>query len=301
MQTDSNRSNNIKSMTGFGSGHAASTSFEISVEIKAVNHRFLEIFLKIPKIYSCFEHDIRKMISERSNRGKFDVTVNRTGEKGAFIEVAFDESLASNYYERLLKMKKMFDLKGDVTISDMLTLKDIIQPVEQQTAIQEEWPTIAAAVTRALDKLDEMRKAEGKALWDDIVSRLDQIRLISTEVQPLVGDIAIAAKDRLFKRIQELTGGLQLDQDRLMQEVAVIAEKSDVTEELTRMNSHLVQFVKFGDSGSPLGRKLDFLLQELNREINTLGAKAASTSISPRVVDMKSELEKIREQIQNIE
>lgn len=288
-------------MTGFGRGHSTSGNLEIASEIKAVNHRFLEIFLKIPKIYSSFEHEIRKLISERISRGKFDVTVNRIGDKGTFLDVNFDQGLAQNYYNCLMKMKDQFGLAGDVSLSDMLTLKDVIQPVERQTAIEEEWPVLEASIRDALNKLDAMRNTEGQALWKDIENRLQDIRDIAESIHPLVGEVSVNAKERIAKRVQELTGGLQLDQDRLLQEVAIIAEKSDVSEELTRIESHLKQFIEFGKFGSPLGRKLDFLLQELNREINTLGSKSASTTISAHVVNMKSELEKIREQTQNIE
>jgi uncharacterized protein (TIGR00255 family) len=153
----------------------------------------------------------------------------------------------------------------------------------------------------ALAGLEEMRKNEGTALWQDIEQRLVSIRDAVELIAPLAGQVSSAVKERLEKRVHELTGGLELDENRLLQEVALMADRSDVTEELTRLKSHVDQFIAFGQEGSPLGRKLDFLLQELNREVNTLGSKSASTEIATHVVRVKAELEKIREQTQNIE
>jgi uncharacterized protein (TIGR00255 family) len=301
MPVDCGGEPHIKSMTGFGRGSASLDNLEVIVEVKAVNHRYLEIFLKGPRIYSVFEPEVRKVVAGSISRGKFDIVLTRVGDKGAFTQVAYNDSLAKGYYSRLLEMKENLGLKGEISVSDMLTLKEIFQPVEQDSGIEEEWPVLEAAVRDAISKLDEMRKAEGAALWADMEKRLLKIRGMAEAVQPLVGEIAAAAKERLAKRVQELTGGVQLDQDRLLQEVALIAERSDVTEELTRIHSHLSQFMNLGKMGSPLGRKLDFLLQEINREVNTLGAKAGSTGISPYVVNIKAELEKVREQTQNIE
>ena len=158
-------------------------------------------------------------------------------------------------------MKEKFGLVGDITVSDMLGLKDIVVPVEKEDALEQEWPLVRNSVREALRSLDEMRKVEGAALWRDIEARLMSIRAMANTVAPMVGQVAVAAKERLARRVQELTGGLQLDQDRLMQEVALIADRCDVTEELTRLDSHVEQFLSSGREGSPLGRKLDFLLQ----------------------------------------
>jgi uncharacterized protein (TIGR00255 family) len=291
----------VKSMTGFGRGRAASGDLEIITEIRAVNHRFLDISLRVPRMYTAFEPGIRKDISDGMNRGKLDVVVARNGGKGNLVQVTLDESLASSYYACLLRMKEKFGLSGDITLSDMLTLKDIVVPVEIEDALVSEWPLVRESVQQALHGLDEMRIVEGAALWRDIEARLVSIRDTANVVAPIVGQVAAAAGDRLAKRVQELTGGLQLDQDRLIQEVALIADRCDVTEELTRLDSHVEQFLNAGKQGSPLGRKLDFLLQELHREVNTLGSKSVSTDIASHVVDMKTELEKIREQTQNIE
>jgi uncharacterized protein (TIGR00255 family) len=291
----------VKSMTGFGRGRYTGGDLEVITEIRAVNHRFLDVSLRVPRMYSAFEPGIRKDVSENMNRGKLDVVITRNGGKGSLVQVLLDETLAAGYYDCLIRMKEKFGLVGDITVSDMLGLKDIVVPVEKEDALEQEWPLVRNSVREALRSLDEMRKVEGAALWRDIEARLMSIRAMANTVAPMVGQVAVAAKERLARRVQELTGGLQLDQDRLMQEVALIADRCDVTEELTRLDSHVEQFLSSGREGSPLGRKLDFLLQELHREVNTLGSKSVSTDIAVHVVNMKTELEKIREQTQNIE
>ena len=178
---------------------------------------------------------------------------------------------------------------------------DIIVPREKQEAVQIEWHALEESLSLALDTLDSMRRAEGAALWHDIELRLNTISATAEEILPLVDQVTVAAKERLEKRVHELTGGLELDRDRLLQEVALLAERSDVTEELTRLRSHVEQFLSLAEQEAPVGRRMDFLLQELHREINTIGSKSASTAIAHRVVAMKAELEKVREQIQNIE
>ncbi|MBI5250809.1 MAG: YicC family protein [Desulfomonile tiedjei] len=291
----------IKSMTGFGRGRSGIGEVEVVTEIRAVNHRFLDVSVKLPKAYNCFEPQVRKIVSEIIHRGKFDVMVTRVAGKSGLIEVALDEPLAAAYYGCLTGLKDKFGLSGDITVSDMLTLKDIIVPAEKEDQIEREWPLIEESLRNAIESLDQMRRAEGAALWNDIVKRLTSIRENVSLIAPLVDQVVASAKERLERRVKELSGGLDLDSDRLAQEVALIADRADVTEELTRLKSHVEQFINFFTEGSPLGRKLDFLLQEINREVNTLGSKSASTEIASHVVFMKSELEKIREQTQNIE
>lgn len=187
----------IKSMTGFGRGHASLGNLEVIVEVKAVNHRYLEISLKGPRIYSGFEPDVRKVVSESISRGKFDIVLNRIGDKGAFTQVTYNDTLATGYYNSLLLMKQSLGLKGEISVSDMLTLKDILQPVEQDTGIEDEWPVLEASVRDAIKKLDEMRKVEGMALWADMEKRLEKIKDMAEAIRPLVGEIAAVAKERL--------------------------------------------------------------------------------------------------------
>lgn len=291
----------VKSMTGFGRGRFIASGLEITTEIRAVNHRFLDIFLRVPKTYTLFEPEIRKIVSNSISRGKIDVTITRVGSKGNLMQMVLDENLSNEYYKCLVELRTRFGLAGDINLSDMLTAKDVIVPVEKEEAVELERPMLEHSLNEALAGLDKMRCAEGAALWRDIEHRLTAMRTTVAEIEPLQKQVPAAAKEKLLKRVQDLTGGLELDPDRLLQEVALIVDRSDVSEELTRLESHVDQFITFGKAGSPLGRKLDFLVQELNREANTIGSKSSSTDISSYVVDIKVGLEKIREQIQNIE
>ncbi|MBI5571936.1 MAG: YicC family protein [Desulfomonile tiedjei] len=291
----------LKSMTGFGRSRRVAGSVEIVTEIRAVNHRFLDVSVRLPKIYSLFEPEIRKIVSDAIDRGKIDVVVTRSGGKSGLVDVMLDEELAQSYHACLLRLRERFRLAGEISISDMLTFHDLLVPVEREDVLEQEWPEVEQCLREALAALDHMRRTEAVALWADMSSRIRSIADRTAHIRTMAETVSLAARERLEKRVRELTGGLELDQNRLHQEAALIADRSDVTEELTRINSHAEQFLSLGPQGSPVGRKLDFLLQELLRETNTVGAKSASTDIASHVVNIKVELEKIREQIQNIE
>lgn len=302
MQTKANRGEDrsIKSMTGFGRGRRLGDGVEVVAEIRSVNHRFLDISARLPRIYSSFDPLVRQILSERIHRGKIEVAVFRIGSTGTIADVGLDLALAERYHSRLVELKERLGLTGEVSVSDMLTLKDIMWPIEMEEIGQEQ-PLIEESLDEALVSLDEMRSAEGAAIWKDIEARLKAISEMVTRISPLAGQVSVAVKDRLERRVKELTGGMELNEDRLLQEVALMADRADVTEELTRLDSHVDQFLSFGEEGSPQGRKLDFLLQELHREVNTIGSKSASTDIASYVVLMKTEIERIREQTQNLE
>ena len=292
----------MKSMTGYGRSRRVAGDVEIVTEIRAVNHRFLDISVKAPRMYTSFEPAIRKLVGDRAQRGKLDVMVSRSGGKGGIVDVQVDTQLAQSYHACLKHLKEQFGLSGDITISEMLTLGDLVVPVEKEDALEQEWvDVVQKSIVESLNALDDMRQTEGAALWADIALRLNAIRAYVDQIEGMVEEVTLAAKQRLEKRIQDLTGGMDLDENRLLQEVALIADRADVSEELTRLRSHVDQFFSIGKIGSPMGRKLDFLLQELHREVNTIGSKSSATSISAHVVNIKAELEKIREQIQNIE
>lgn len=291
----------VKSMTGFGRSSGSLGDVEIVAEIRAVNHRFLDIFVRVPKSYNSFEPQIRKIISETANRGKFEVTILRSGGRAGLTDVILDYELAEKFHDMLVELKRRLNLGGEITISDLLCLREIVAPVDRLESFDHEWPTVEKCLRQAMSSLEDMRRTEGAVLWRDIESRLVDIQHSIDAISPLVEHIGAEAKSRLERRVKELAGAIELDDDRMMQELALMAERSDITEELTRLQSHVEQFLSFGKEGSPLGRKLDFLLQELHREVNTLGSKSASTDISSHVVNMKTEVEKIREQTQNIE
>lgn len=302
MEADAPRqSRAIRSMTGFGRGSALADGVEVVAEVRALNHRFLDIFLRMPRVYTVFEPHLRKVISEYAGRGKIEVSVTRRGMSGKITNVNIDLDLAERYRDCLVQLKDRLGIPGEMTLAHMLSLQDIVSPEENREEIQKEQAVLEESLRQALRALDEMRTTEGHALWKDIEARLIAVREIAAAVYPLAEQVPALVRSKLEKRIQELTGGMELNEDRLLQEVAILAEKGDVTEELTRLESHVDQFLSFGKEGSPIGRKMDFLLQEIHRELNTLGSKSTSTEIATHVVNMKSEVERIREQTQNLE
>lgn len=291
----------VRSMTGFGRASKLTGDLEVATEVRTVNHRFLDVSMRLPRYYSSFEPHLRKIVAESVQRGKVEVSVSRSGGTGAITDVAIDYGLAERYHACLGELKTMLGLAGDITISDMLTLKDVVLPKENEQEIQKELPVVEDSLRDALKELTIMRSGEGAALWNDIEMRIDAIHNMAEQILPLKDQVVENVHERLGKRVQELTGGIELDEDRLVQEIALFADRADVTEEVTRLTSHVDRFRSFGIEGSPMGRKLDFLLQEIHREVNTIGAKSAATEIAGIVVAMKTEVEKIREQTQNIE
>ena len=215
----------VKSMTGFGRGRQTEGDVEVVVEVRAVNHRFLDISLRLPRGYNSFEPDIRKIISDLMHRGRFEVVISRTGGRGGFMDVALDHDLAENYHRCLVELRDSLGLAPEIAISDVLTLKEIVLPVEKMNGLEHEWALVEASLRTALDSLDDMRRVEGASLWRDIEQRLLSIRETGRKIKPLVVQVTRAMKDKLARRIQDLTGGLELDSDRLLQEVALIARQ----------------------------------------------------------------------------
>jgi uncharacterized protein (TIGR00255 family) len=290
----------IKSMTGYGKGTSSSELGEISIELKTVNHRFRDISARLPVGLSSFESTIKKDIESVVSRGKIDAFI---GFESAGEEKTFEVNLpiARGYHLALTNLQKELSLKGDLSISQVASVRDVIKAkdLEVDQALLKE--LILTALKQALTSLDEMRRAEGSSLSVDIKNRLSAIRNISKRVEEKQPELADHYMAKLKKRINELTGEINLDETRLIQEVATMADKSDVTEETVRLDSHIKQFEELLDTEVPVGRKLDFLIQEMNREVNTIGSKSGDSELSRCVVDMKAEIERIREQVQNVE
>jgi len=290
----------IKSMTGYGKGTASSQLGEISIEIKTVNHRFRDISVRFPNGLNNFESTVRKEIEGVILRGKIDTFI---GFEAAINEKSFEVNLpvARGYHQALTKLQNELSLKGDLTVAHMVSVKDVIKAkeIELDEALLKE--LIIKALKEALLSLDDMRKTEGSSLGIDIKKRLSIIYDASKRVESKQPELADHYMARLRKRISELTGETDLDETRLIQEVAIMAEKSDVTEETVRLESHIKQFEELLITEEPVGRKLDFLIQEMNREVNTIGSKSGDSELSRCVVDMKAEIERIREQVQNVE
>lgn len=286
-------------MTGYGKGEAEHDGRRFVAEVKSVNHRYCDVSMRLPRRYASLEGEVKKAVIGRIFRGKLDISLVTEGGDGSPLMLEVNAPLAESYYSALCGLKERLGLAGDVTLRDVSSVPDIITFKEAPLDIGKDWPFIETALNRAMDALDEMKRAEGDALASEILRRLGQISRVIDDIGTRAPDVVNFYKDRLKDRIGSL--GYELDQGRLAQEVAYFADRCDISEELARLKSHLEQFKSVIVSPEPSGRKLDFLIQEINREINTIGSKGNDAVISQKVVDVKAELEKIREQVQNIE
>ena len=291
----------IRSMTGYGKAEAASEAGRIIVEIRSVNHRYGEIYIKIPRALMPFENEVRKLVAGRLKRGKIEVFVQQEGVAGAGSLPVLDLQLARVYHEAFMKMKEALGLHEQVTLSLIAAQKDVLSLGESENATATLHEELLAAAGDAVDNLDAMRLREGAALMEDLANRRGFLSTLIARVAERAPLVVTDAAKRLTERVAQLAGESGVDEGRMAQEIAFMADRCDITEELVRFNSHLQQFDETLLMDEPVGRKLDFLLQELNREVNTIGSKANDAEIASCVVQLKAELEKIREQIQNIE
>jgi len=291
----------IKSMTGYGKYEIALESGRIIVEIRSVNHRYSEIFVKLPRTLLALENDVRKNVAEKLKRGKIEIYIQQEGLIGAGSMPVVNIPLARAYYEAFAKMKESLGLYDAIPLSLIATQKDLLiteESLNQAESLQE---AITAAVKEAVENLDSMRLREGRILQEDLQKRrasLSGLIMRITELAP----VAVAQNAvKLKTRVLQLAADSGVDEQRLAQEIAFMADRCDITEELVRFNSHLKQLDETLELNEPVGRKLDFIIQELNREVNTIGSKANDSGITSFIVELKAELEKIREQVQNIE
>lgn len=291
----------ISSMTGYGRGEATGNGRRFVVEIRSVNHRYADFAIRLPKEYATLEDRMRKYIQSRIDRGHLDVYVNAQSLGGRKRQLQVDKELAIAYYNSLEELKGHLGLSGTVDIEVMTRLPDIFVLEELPEEAEQYWPALEAALGEALDRLIRMRGAEGKALAVDMENRVTCIEHLLVAVRERAPLVIDEYRERLARRINELTGDNTLDGDRLALEVSLFADRSDITEELVRLGSHLQQLHGALTGGGTVGRKLQFILQEIHRELNTVGSKAGDSEISRKIVEAKSELEKLREQAQNVE
>jgi uncharacterized protein (TIGR00255 family) len=288
-------------MTGFGRGDATGAAGRIVVEIKAVNHRFSEVVFRMPRQFGALEEQARKLILTAVSRGRVDVFV--TWEAPARARgVQVDKELAIAYYSTLNELGKKIGSKSELTLDTLAKLPDVLKVSEGEITPEELWPTFETALVQAIASLVAMREREGRSLAADLTARLGRVEGVRTVVAKSAPQVAEEYRNRLTRRLEELLPlGNAVDPQRLAQEVAIFADRSDISEELQRLGSHIAQFRETLGGGEAVGRKLDFLVQELGREVNTIGSKANDAAITIQVVEAKSELEKIREQVQNLE
>ncbi len=289
------------SMTGYGRGIKGTPAYSITIDIKSINHRYLEFYFKIPRIYSFLEDKLRRDLTSKVSRGKIEVSVAIEKLLSEEVLVKLNRPILTSYFKAIDELITEFKVQGRPDLTTILNLPDVMQTV-QPTEDQEQIGVLVGEVLKeAIENLLEMRHAEGRRLEVDLQEKLAILNGLKQYLAELAPEMVSDYRIRLAKRIQELTEGIEVDPNRLATEVAVFADKSDINEELVRIESHLHQFQKTLNLNEPIGRKLDFMVQELNREINTIGSKANDLRISQIVIQFKSELEKIREQIQNIE
>lgn len=291
----------VKSMTGFGRGEAEGRGYHFTVEIKAVNHRFLEVVVRLPRNYGQFEERIRKMVQEKLQRGRIEVYLNvvETEEKKRLVKV--DKDLALSYDKTLKELALALETRYEPDIYRLAGLPEVLTIEEPEMDPDDLWKVCAEALAEGLEMFGSMRRVEGQKLAEDVLYRLDLLTEAVGQIAKRTDNVVIEYRERLKERIQVLLGETVVDEARLANEVAYFADRASITEELVRLESHVHQSRLALASGEPVGRKLDFLIQEMNREINTIGSKANDLIVSQTVVTVKSELEKIREQIQNIE
>lgn len=290
----------VISMTGFGRSKKESGAFSVNVEVKTVNHRFCEFNIRMPRQLLKIEDKMKKKLNQHIRRGRVEVYVTIEGESAVTRKIHVDWKLIEEYYQFINSAREKYELDGKVTLQDLLNNSELIHIEESESGNEELENLVLTATEEAVILLKQMRQAEGEELKKDLLSALTQLEKNIGELQELAPLVLQNYQERLMKRMEELVKG-QIDETRILTEVAVFADKADINEEITRLKSHIGQFMQTLNEQEPIGRKLDFLVQEMNREANTIGSKANDAGIAKKVVEIKSLLEKLKEQVQNIE
>ena len=291
----------IKSMTGFGRAVKELDGYIISVELKSVNHRYFEFSSRCPRQYGFIDEKIKSFVNSRVARGKVECYVSIEALNTESADVAVNNTLASAYVKALKEIAETYDLKEDFGASTISRFPDVLVVRKAEEDEEKIWSMVKSVAGEAVDKFVEMRTAEGVKMYDDVYSRTEFILDCVSFIEERSPQTVREYNDKLVERVHELLGDVSLDEGRILQEVAVYADKVAVAEETVRLRSHIEQLRSFLQSDEAVGRKMDFLVQEINRETNTIGSKCSDVEIARKVVDMKAEIEKIREQIQNIE
>lgn len=294
----------IRSMTAFGRGRYEGERKAYTVEIRSVNSRYLDATVKTPRAYSFLEEKIKGYVQSRvTSRGKVEIFLSVESKSGSDAAVSLDEALVEGYVKALGVLKEKYGLRDDVSVMSVASLPDVFRLVKKEEDLEEEWPEIEQALAAAANEYAAMRDAEGQRLSVDLRSKAEKIKAIVAEIQALSEKDVASYRERLEEKLRAILADHQVepDESRILTECAVMADRLCVDEELVRLGSHLKAFDEILDAREPVGRKLDFLMQEMNREINTTGSKCSNSDIAQLAVAVKCELEKIREQIQNIE
>lgn len=291
----------VLSMTGYGKGEARQDDLCVSVEIRGVNHRYADISVKLPRSLVAYENKIRKRIGQELQRGKIDVFVNYELSAQAQAAPVINHELAAAYHTLLADLQSELGLAGRISVEFLASQKDVIQIREAELDETVLADCLDRAVTAALTQHIEMRRAEGEETRRDIAARLDAAENLLQQVEARASQVPLEWQERLKERLARLNANLEYDPQRVAQEIALFSDRCDISEELSRFRSHLGQFRDLFEDDGAVGRRMDFLVQELNREVNTMGSKSNDAALTGAVVGMKAELEKVREQVQNVE
>ncbi|MBQ4154699.1 MAG: YicC family protein [Clostridia bacterium] len=291
----------VKSMTGYGRCEIVNVGTTFTVEVKSVNHRYFEFSCRTPRGYAFLEEKLKSFFASKISRGKVDVYLSIVGQEQSVGDVHINEEFAAQYISALKKLKKQFGLSGKVSLESVASNNEIFVTEHKKINEEEIWVQVSKACEGAVEAFVEMRKQEGAKLAEDVISRSNFILEKVAFVEKRSPETVAEYRGRLEQKIKELLGDKTVDEQRLLTEVAIFADKVAVAEETVRLRSHIDQLKKLIDGDEPVGRKLDFVVQEMNRETNTIGSKAQNIEIAHTVVEIKAEIEKIREQIQNIE
>jgi uncharacterized protein (TIGR00255 family) len=292
----------IKSMTAFGRAEKEDEVRTYIVEIRTLNRRYLEVLVRLPRQWFPMEDRVKKLVGGKIARGRVDISVKVKDRAETVSQIEVNVPLAQAYLRALRDLNRTLELEERIGMKMLLAMEGVVTATEPEVDLDRSWETLSLCIGEALEGVDAMRLSEGKAVYDDFQKRLDFVDNSFSKIEALSPSILSEYRDRLHERITVLTEGkVELDPNRLAQEVAFLVDKGDITEEIVRAQSHLKQFRGMIESEDAAGRSLDFLLQELNREVNTIGSKVGDAELSQVVVSLKSELEKIREQVQNVE
>lgn len=290
------------SMTGFGRGEFKNDNYHFLVECKTINHKYCDINVRLPRKISFLEDKIRNYVKNFVKRGRVDLYIKLDLIGSEDVNLKFDDKLATQYVNILKEIKDKFDLQDDISVMNVAKFPEIVKCEEKEEDEDLYWSMLKEALDMSMEKLTQMRKEEGEKLAIDTIERCDILDNLIDEIEKHSNTVVDEYREKLNNRISEILENPSIiDENRLAQEVAIFADKSSITEEIVRFRSHIEQLRKTVEKNDSIGRKIDFLIQEMNREVNTTGSKSSNINITNLVVEVKSELEKIREQIQNIE
>lgn len=291
----------IKSMTGFGRGNSEQYGESFTVEIKTVNHRYFDLNIRMPKAFVSLEDRMRKVIKQKVSRGKIDVFITQNNCEKQGVNAVLNESLADSYVECLNKIKEKYEIKENLSASLIAKFPEVITLKQEEDDMQKVWDILKNSLEEAVDTLVSMREKEGMKLQQDIIQKCDYIKELLDKIEERSPDVVKDYKKKLNDRLNDLLKDCTVDENRIALEIALFADKVCLDEEIVRLNSHLIQMKDTLSLNEPIGRKLDFIIQEMNREANTIASKSNNLDITNNVINIKNEIEKIREQIQNIE